>query len=226
MAKRESERDRLLKDMKDAGNQPTGFKGWMKNVFMYHYLKPTIFALIAALIIGIFVYDMTKDKSYDFVLTIASLEYATQDGKDAAYDILAVTPGDSNRNGKLDIDIQDYAVTNVSGDTDAAYVIQRLQTSFYADPSAVLYIFHEDLREYFEPAKSYRLLSELGIESDDPYFVSAAGCDIIAKMFPYSNPENYYFAFKTCEYSKRDDPKYVAYYDNAVAAYYALTAQN
>lgn len=225
MARKESERDRLLKDMKEAGNQPTGIRGWLKNVFTYHYLKPTILAIIAVVMISLFVYDLVRDKSYDSVLTVIARNYANTDGVDAAYTILSRTPGDSNGNGKLDIYIDDYAVAvAASTESDTAHKIETLQVNFASNPEAVLYVIHKDFREYFEPETSYRFLSELGIESDDPYFVSAAGCEAVDLMFPQESSEDFYFAFKTCPISKREEPEYIRYYELAVEAYYALTA--
>ncbi len=226
MAKKNSERERLLADMREAGNQPTGFKGWFKNVFVYHYLKFVLIGIAALIIVGIFVHDMTKDNSPDFTLTTVSLNFANEDGKADVQSKLVAALGDMNGNGEVRVDIQDYAVANAGGTSDLAYMIQTLQTSFVADPSSVLYVIHEDLKNYFDPESSYFPVSDFGIESDEVYFVSAAGCEAVEQMFPDDGASKYYFAFKACQETKRNEPEYAAYYDAAVAAYRALTSGN
>ena len=224
MAKKNSERERLLADMREAGNQPTGFKGWFKNVFVYHYLKFVLIGIAALIIVGIFIHDMTKDTSPDFTLTAVSLNFANEEGKAAVQSRLVSELGDLNGNGETRIDIQDYAVMSAEGTSDLAYMIQTLQTSFVADPSSVLYVIHEDMKNYFDPDASYFPVSDFGIESDETYFVSAAGCEAIEQMFPEEGASKYYFAFKACQESKRNEPEYAAYYDAAVAAYNVLTS--
>lgn len=223
MAK-ETERDRLLRDMKEAGNQPVGFKRWWKDVFMYHYFKPILIGIVALTIVGIFVWDMFQDHSYDFTFTIIANNYISEDSRADMTEVFSKHPGDINDSGELEIAVEDYVVTSAGDSTDAAQVMNALQVSFVSDPSSVLYLLHEDFLNYFAPATSYRKLADLGLEGADEYFISAEGCKLVAEAFPLDDPSEYYFAFKTCEVSKRDDPEYIEYYDAAVDAVNALLA--
>lgn len=223
MARKETERDRLLKDMQAAGNQPKGFSGWFKNVFLYHYLKPILIGIVAVVLVVFIAVDLLKDHSRDFTFTIFSDGYFSETRKEVLYDLFAKEIGDANGNGKLEIDIVDQAI--VAGGVDVSAAAQKMQAfevTFIGDPSCVLYLIHEDYLTYFDPDTSYRPLADFGIESEQKYFLYANDFPTIKRFLPADNEAKYYLAIKTCEISKRDDPEYVEYYDRALEALNAI----
>lgn len=223
MARRETERDRLMKEMQAAGNQPKGFSGWFRNVFLYHYLKPILIGIVVVVLVVFIAKDLLKDNSRDFTFTIFSDSYFSETRKEVFSDLFTREIGDANGNGKLEIDIVDQAIV-VSGvdASDAAQKMQAFEVTFIGDPSCVLYLIHEDYLTYFEPATSYRPLADFGIESEDTYFLYANDFPTVKRFLPESNEKKYYLAIKTCEISKRDDPEYVEYYDRALKALEAI----
>ncbi len=223
MPRKETERDRLLRDMQGAGTQPKGFKGWFKNVFLYHYLKPTILVIAAALIATFVIIDLTKDNSRDFTITIVSDSYFADERKQELYDVLAREIGDVNGNGKLEIDVVDQAmVASGANASDAAQMMQAFEVTFIGDPSCVLYLIHEDYLNYFEPERSYRPFADFGIQSDSTYFLYANDFPAVKRFLGEGGDSKYYFAIKTCEISKRDEPEYIEYYDTALKALEAI----
>lgn len=223
MARKETERDRLMKDMQAAGNQPKGFSGWFRNVFLYHYLKPILIGIVAVVLVVFIAVDLLKDNSRDFIFTIFSDGYFSETRKEVFYDLFAREIGDANGNGKLEIDIVDQAIVAGGADaSDAAQKMQAFEVTFIGDPSCVLYLIHEDYLTYFEPETSYWPLSDFGIESESTYFLYANDFPTVKRFLPESNENKYYFAIKACEISKRDKPEYAEYYDRALKALQAI----
>ena len=62
----------------ESGNEKTkvrkGFGYWFRNVFLYHYLKPTILGIIVLIIAAYIIYDIKNDAVPDFTVVVGGID--------------------------------------------------------------------------------------------------------------------------------------------------------
>lgn len=210
---RDSDRRGKLKEL--------GFKSWFRNVFIFHYLTPTIGVLLLAGLVGMFIYDAATKVEPDFVVVVGTTNAITPEGMEPIMQIIRDEVGDANGDGEVNVRLEIYAPSLQEDDTDSAQELQALDVAFNADPSKIFFMVDKDLTERYNP-DHYEYLSEYGFETEFDPFVRISDYPVFKQSF--RTDIEYYVGFKGWLVTKKDDPEYIRNYDLAVRVLNRLLA--
>lgn len=216
MAKKETERDRLMQDAQQAAGGNYKQQNWFRNVFLYYYLKYILIGIVAIGLIAYIIYDSVNRVEPDFTLTIASHRYFEDEELAEFRALLEDEVGDANNDGKVEVEVYTYMIVSDSVDSisTASAMIQAFDASFVANSSNVLYLMHSNFVDRFDRATTYEKLSTYGLQGEDEYAVYANKYPVMQRFL--GDMSDYYFIIKGMPDSRRDNPEYIHNYDLAV----------
>ena len=85
------------------------FGSWVKNVYVPHYLTPTIIIVLVTLFGLYLIRDFFVIKDADFVLVVASLDVFRQEDVQEVQEIIEEEVGDVNGDGEVVVHISIYS---------------------------------------------------------------------------------------------------------------------
>jgi hypothetical protein len=198
---------------------PTGKKehrgliSWLRNVFLYHYLWPTMIGLVVIGVVFIAVRDSFSVKKPDFTLVVGSIDIWREQDMSEILQLVRDEVGDANGDGEVNINLEIYTATIDKADEYGQQNLQALDMAFVGDPEKVLYIFDEELLLRYEP-EYFESLADYGFESAKDPFYPLNDLPVFQRMLVVDTP--YFMALKGWKLSEKDNENYIHTYELAV----------
>lgn len=197
----------------DDKNQKRGFVNWFRNVFLYHYIKPTI-SIIILLLIGVYLLkDIGTSVKPDFTIVFGGIDILREEDMEEIKAIITDEVGDANGDGEIFINFEIYTATLDTADDYGKQNLQALDMAFMADPEKILFILDEEVHLRYEP-DFFERLSDYGIELEDEYFYLVNDLPVFKRLLVVDTP--YYMGLKGWRVDQKDNPDYIHTYDLAV----------
>lgn len=202
-------KDKTPKD----SSQKRGIISWLKNVFLYHYLWPTIIGLVVIGVIFVIVRDSFSIVKPDFTLVIGSIDIWREEDMSEIMQVVKDEVGDANGDGEVTINLEIYTATIDKADEYGQQNLQALDMAFVGDPEKVLYIFDEELSLRYEP-EYFETLADYGIASEEDPFYRLNDVPVFQRMLVVDTP--YFMGLKGWKISEKDNEDYHHTYELAV----------
>ena len=196
------------------------FSWWMKNVFGPHLAFKTVMVIVAALLAVWLVVDIVSDDTNDLDYIIGGDIFADteQMNKFSAYmkEILSEEGNSEIKVGHqmLCTRSTESTVGNVAQVDDfAAANSQKIEITL-ADDEILLYFLDKTYVEYYAEMGAFLKLSELGIESENEYYVRVDETPIF-KELGITTKDGIYAAIKMKNKARSEDERILAKYERA-----------
>ncbi len=198
--------------MKDK-KEKRGFTSWFKNVFMYHFLWPTVIGIVVVALGAVFLRDMFHRADPDFTFLVGSIDILREEDLTEIISLITDEVGDANGDGEVDVRVEIYIPT-LDGSSDTGIdVLEALDLAFIGDPHKILYLFDEELSLRYE-ADYFESLADHGLESEDEHFYRVNELPIFERLLVVDT--GYYLCLKGWRISEKDNPEYIDNYELAV----------
>jgi hypothetical protein len=197
---------------KDNPKARRGFGYWFKNVFIYHYLKPTILGAIVLLIAAYIIYDIKNVVIPDLTVVVGGIDILREEDMSEIKAVIEDEIGDANGDGTVVVNFDIYTVTLDKADEYGKQNLEALDLSILADPDRIFFILDEELTSRYE-ADFFEKLADYDISTDEDPFYRVNDLPIFQRMLVVDT--NYYMCLKGMRISDKDDPEYVQKYDLA-----------
>lgn len=189
------------------------FFSWLKNVYMYHYLWPTILVLLVLGFIGLFIRESLITVEPDFTMVVGSVDIWREADMANVIAVIKDEVGDANGDGEVNINVEIYTPTLNKGDETGQQNLQALDMAFMGDADKVFYIFDDELSLRYEP-DYFEYLSDYGISSEKDPLYRVNELPVFKSMLVVDTP--YYMCLKGWKLSEKSNPDYTRNYELAV----------
>lgn len=215
---------------------PEKLKYWFKNVYWYHFRIAT-FVVITVVILGCMLISDIANREYndlDYILAGAVFANTEQMGQLSGYiagfiPIEDETPDDGDA-AKAEVGHQMLSTESVMGSGDQALAIDEYNaasinkiTVSMADDEILLFLFDKRYAEWYAKEGAFEPLSELGIESENEYYVRVDDNPVI-KSLGIIHRDGIYAAIKVRTDSRMEDERIAKKYENAALALSGLVS--
>jgi hypothetical protein len=197
----------------DKSTKKKGFIYWFRNVFIYHYIKPTISVIILLLIVVYLLRDVRSVVKPDITVVFGGIDILREEDMAEIRAIIEDEVGDANEDGEVYVNFEIYTATLDTADDYGEQNLQALDMAFLAEPSKVLFILDEEVHLRYDE-DFFEKFSEYGIESEDENFYRVNELPVFERLLVVDTP--YYMALKGWRIDEKDNPKYIQTYDLAV----------
>jgi len=202
-----------MADRKSRNKKGRSFASWFRNVFLYHYLKPTIGVLVLLIIAFIFLKDVFNKVNPDFTLVIGSIDIWREEDLESIKSVIKDEVGDVNGDGTVEVRVEVYTPTLDLSDDYGQQNLNALDMTILGNPDKILFILDEELSLRYEP-EYFEKLSDYGIESEDDHFYKINDLPVFKRLLVVDDP--YFMCLKGWNISEKDNQKYIKNYDLAV----------
>jgi len=249
MARRETERDRLMREAREAraasgASSKMTFSEWFENVFRPHYMWPTIGGIVVIAVLIALLSDFIGQVKPDFTLTVASTGLFREEDAAELKTLIEDTVGDVNGDGEVSVVIDIYtAAINVDTSTDdlgagatgtnaisgfggsddtASQMLQAFDIAFMSDEQNVLYLLDDTMASRYE-TDYFEYLADYGYTAESPVLYPANGLPIMERIF-MNRETPFWFCFRGWAENKKDSAEHIGYYELAVKVLDAIIA--
>jgi len=212
-----------MTDRKSAVKERRTFSSWFHNVFLYHYLWPTIGVLALLILVFVFVRDSLNKIEPDFTVVVGSIDIWREEDMQPIMSVIKDEVGDANGDGKVDVRIEIYTATLDKTDEYGQQNLEALDMAFIGDPNKILFIFDEELSLRYDP-DYFEKLSDYGINSENDPFYQVNELPAFKRMLVVDTP--YFMCLKGWNVKEKDNPRYINNYDLAVSVMKRLIEEN
>lgn len=212
MADSEENKEKNIDNGVGANVKKRGIVSWFRNVFLYHYIKPTISIIILLLI----AFYLLRDGSVlepDITVVFGGIDILREEDMTEIKEIITDEVGDANEDGEIHVNFEIYTATLDTADEYGEQNLQALDMAFLADPDKVLFILDEEVHLRFD-ADFFEKLPDYGIESADGYFYEVNKLPVFKRLLVVDT--KYYMGLKGWMVDEKDNPTYINNYDLAV----------
>ena len=150
---------------KEKDESKKGFSYWFENVFLYHYGKWALAAVIAIAVVVFITISGTKKEKYDFQMGLIVSGGIMYDDTEELRELVADAVGDLDGNKKTVIDLQ---IVNL-GDLEYAEANQYKVMLLMSQPEYTLFILDEDLSSLYCSKEYFDDLTQFGITPDEKF---------------------------------------------------------
>ncbi len=203
-------------------------KYWFKNVYWFHFKFATFAVIIAAILAGVLVYDLTHQKKNDLDYIVGGDVFANTTQMNELSDYFEKVLADGDKKASMKVGYQMLCTANSSDSTpsgmkdDLAYANANKIEVCMADNEVLLFLFDAEYVEWYAKNGAFEDLSEYGIESENPYYVRIDDSAIIKKVGINHNEDGLYAAIKVKNSERKEDARILEKYENAVKIVKAL----
>ncbi len=148
---------------REKDGEKKGFSYWFENVFLYHYGKWALVALVAIAVIVFLSVSGSKKEKYDFQMGLIVSGGIMYDDTEELRALVADAVGDIDGNGKTVIDLQ---IVNL-GDLEYAEANQYKVMLLMSQPEYTLFILDEELSAHYCAKDYFDDLTRFGITPDE-----------------------------------------------------------
>ncbi|MBQ6845939.1 MAG: hypothetical protein IJO61_02295 [Oscillospiraceae bacterium] len=205
------------------------FSWWMKNVFVPHLAFKTVMVIIVAILAVWLISDIISDDTneLDYILGGSMFADTEQMNGLSAYmkDVLGERDNKEFKVGHqmLCTRSSDSAADNtMSADDFATANSQKIEITL-ADDEILLYFLDKKYAESFAGMGAFLKLSEIGIESENEYYVRVDETRIF-KELGISDKDGIYAAIKMKNKARSEDERILAKYERAGKVLSAIVA--
>ncbi len=204
---------------------------WFKNVYWFHFKFATFAVIIAAILAGVLIYDLTHQQKNDLDYIIGGDVFADTTQMIELTDYFEKVLANGDKSASLKVGYQMLCTANATDSLpdgmkdDLAYAnVNKIEVCM-ADNEIVLFFFDAEYVEWYAKNGAFEDLSKYGIESENPYYVRVDDAEIIKKVGVYHNDDGLYAAIKVKNSERKEDARIMKKYENAVKIVKALCAK-
>lgn len=189
---------------------------WFKNVYWYHFKTHTYLAVVAIIILTIFICDIVNriDNDFDFVLLGESP--IESEKMELLSEYFSARIPDINDDGKITVGYQ-MLYTGQDGQYDELAIAneKKLEVSF-ADDRYVLYIMDKEHMENFAAKGAFEPLESFDIKSENQFCVPISQSDAFIKIgIPSDGSDTWYVGLKVITKERAEDAQTMKKYHAA-----------